>query len=146
MQRDVFNRFERQKFIQSDEHKSYTIRPLVALVCVCMWSSVLQHSFLHSNLKSYCQVIYWGIYMRYILIVIFSIVDLNPDVAMDAIVHITQQITSTNRYELSRVLRALNAQCDDEKEITEENNCVNRPARTLSLPCTLSGMGGEQGN
>lgn len=74
-----------------------------------------------------------------------SIVTVNPDVAMDAIVHITQQITSTNRHELSRVLCALNDQCDDGDTKSLNEEITNKPIRTLSLPCTLSGMGIEPG-
>ena len=68
---------------------------------------------------------------------------------MDAIVHITQQITSASRYELSRVLRALNDQCDDNDDTTtttadnEDDEATTpptspRPPRTLSLPSNLS--------
>ena len=79
----------------------------------------------------------------------------NPDVAMDAIVHITQQITSASRYELSRVLRALNDQCDgddnenptttasdnvNDSEATAQSPTSPRPPRTLSLPSTLSNL------
>ena len=64
-----------------------------------------------------------------------SIVEKNPDIAMDAIVHITQQITSAKRNELSRVLSALNAQCDDSNENKEESstNELRMPPRTVSM-------------
>ena len=67
-----------------------------------------------------------------------SIVDKNPDIAMDAIVHITQQITSAKRNELSRVLSALNRQCDDTNENKEESsaNELRMPPRTVSMGAT----------
>ena len=49
-----------------------------------------------------------------------SILQGNPEVAMDAIVHITQQITSANRLELSRVLSALNAMHSPDHQENEE--------------------------
>lgn len=72
-----------------------------------------------------------------------NIVDLNPDVAMEAIVHMTQQINSAKRCELSRVLQELNTSCEEEDHALETvpesavSHDVRLPGRTASLPSTL---------
>jgi len=65
-----------------------------------------------------------------------SIVDMNPDIAMDAIVHITQKITPAKRNELARLLQALDSLGDNndvEQDETLSNSPV-RPSRTISVP------------
>lgn len=63
-----------------------------------------------------------GCRYSFVYLFVFSLVQENPDIAMDSIVHITQQMNSSKRAELSRILQSIDARTAGANDPNENEN------------------------